>query len=133
MPDLLTAINIGLSRRVAKRKYGKEYSKKHRHRFRYITKPLPSEEFEKRNTFRRQYKPVKVTIPKKITKQKKCQICKIKDFYNPRTKRNLLIIDHDHKTGKLRGKTCPWCNSVLGFADDNVEILLSAVRYLQRS
>ena len=41
-----------------------------------------------------------------------------------------LVIDHDHKTGKIRGLLCPKCNLLLGHADDNVETLLKAALYL---
>lgn len=42
-----------------------------------------------------------------------------------------LHIDHDHKTKKIRGLLCFKCNSLLGFADDNIIILTSAINYLK--
>lgn len=42
----------------------------------------------------------------------------------------LFSIDHDHETGKVRGLLCIRCNSMLGFAHDNCEILLKAAEYL---
>lgn len=41
-----------------------------------------------------------------------------------------LCIDHDHKTGKVRGLLCNNCNSALGHAHDNPDILLKLVAYL---
>ena len=43
-----------------------------------------------------------------------------------------LAVDHDHKTGKIRGLLCMKCNQALGHANDDVEILLNMVEYLQR-
>ena len=42
-----------------------------------------------------------------------------------------LSIDHDHKTRKVRGLLCPKCNNLLGSCDDNIEILNSAISYLE--
>ena len=40
-------------------------------------------------------------------------------------------IDHDHKTGIVRGILCHHCNLLLGNARDTASILLSAVQYLE--
>ena len=41
-------------------------------------------------------------------------------------------VDHDHSSGRVRGLLCKKCNSLLGFARDSVEILTSAIKYLQK-
>jgi hypothetical protein len=38
--------------------------------------------------------------------------------------------DHDHKTGQKRGVLCHKCNTGLGLLKDDVEILCSAIEYL---
>ena len=43
-----------------------------------------------------------------------------------------LSIDHDHVTGEIRGLLCIKCNTILGMAGDNVEILTNAINYLKR-
>jgi hypothetical protein len=53
----------------------------------------------------------------------KCPICK--NFYSK------LVIDHCHRTGKVRGLLCDSCNKLLGFAKDNFTILHNAVLYLE--
>ena len=40
-------------------------------------------------------------------------------------------IDHDHKTGKVRGLLCHLCNVMIGCARDNPEILHGAILYLE--
>jgi hypothetical protein len=42
-----------------------------------------------------------------------------------------LAVDHNHKTGAIRGLLCWRCNFVLGDALDDIEILASAIKYLQ--
>ena len=39
-------------------------------------------------------------------------------------------VDHDHKTGKVRGILCCHCNSGLGWFKDSKESLMNAVLYL---
>jgi len=41
-----------------------------------------------------------------------------------------LQIDHDHKTGKVRGLLCMSCNVMLGNARDNKDILARGIMYL---
>jgi protein-arginine kinase activator protein McsA len=55
----------------------------------------------------------------------KCSICQ-----NPIIN---LHVDHDHKTGKVRGLLCNNCNTGLGSLRDSLEILKSAVKYLESS
>jgi hypothetical protein len=44
----------------------------------------------------------------------------------------VLDIDHNHKTGKIRGLLCNSCNRVLGLAGDKPSVLLSLAAYLSR-
>ncbi len=63
-------------------------------------------------------------------KDNKCKICdKYPENTNPINAR--LVIDHCHKTNKFRGLICDRCNKGLGFFDDSIESLESAVNYLK--
>lgn len=57
-----------------------------------------------------------------------CAICS----YAPSNDKahKLLVVDHEHSTGELRGLICHWCNSGLGHFKDSVLILQDAIRYL---
>lgn len=43
-----------------------------------------------------------------------------------------LVVDHDHATGKFRGLLHGRCNSILGYAQDNLEKLNAVASYLAR-
>jgi hypothetical protein len=59
------------------------------------------------------------------------EVCKICKNICPTGKN--LSIDHDHKTGKVRGLLCKNCNIGLGSFFDNIDFLESAVLYLKSS
>lgn len=67
-----------------------------------------------------------------IDQGNKCAICgKIGTLiYNGNDKSDLLYIDHDHETGKIRGILCCNCNFGLGVFKDNIDLLNSAIDYI---
>lgn len=54
-----------------------------------------------------------------------CGICK---RATGRSKR--LAVDHDHKTGYVRGLLCSTCNNILGYLRDDLELALGVHGYL---
>lgn len=42
-----------------------------------------------------------------------------------------LFVDHCHTTGKIRGLLCMKCNSGLGYFEDDIMKMKSAIQYLQ--
>lgn len=57
----------------------------------------------------------------------KCAICKTDGSLLKRK----LAVDHDHKTGKIRGLLCGSCNTALGSLKDSFEIVQAAANYLR--
>lgn len=45
--------------------------------------------------------------------------------------KNSWHVDHDHKTGKVRGVLCAHCNPGLGHFRDSIRSLRLAIRYLE--
>ena len=43
-----------------------------------------------------------------------------------------LVVDHNHKSGGVRGLLCVDCNLLLGYARDNAAVLLRAAQYLSQ-
>jgi hypothetical protein len=61
-----------------------------------------------------------------------CEICRRPERLVRRGKVYRLSVDHDHKTGHIRGILCTMCNAAIGQMDDSIEILTSAIEYLSR-
>lgn len=56
-----------------------------------------------------------------------CAICGLVQHDKP------LHVDHDHNTGAVRGLLCLPCNTMLGKARDNINILSKAINYLAKN
>lgn len=54
-----------------------------------------------------------------------CKLCGGKN-----AKSRSLAVDHCHKTGKVRGLLCTWCNVGIGMFKDNPDLMRSAIEYL---
>jgi|SRR5579859_2429161 len=59
--------------------------------------------------------------------QKRKGVC---DICGDKVKLNL---DHDHKSGRIRGFLCQRCNTALGLFQDNAATILKAMHYLSHA
>lgn len=62
-----------------------------------------------------------------IAQNHSCKLCKKHESQFVRK----LAVDHCHKTGKVRGLLCNYCNRGLGFFRDNTETLKAAILFLE--
>lgn len=62
------------------------------------------------------------------SQNKKCAICGYEDLS---VKNFFPVVDHDHKSGAVRGLLCMQCNMGIGKFKDNPDLLRSAARYLE--
>lgn len=53
----------------------------------------------------------------------RCSIC---------NEKGKLVVDHSHKTGKVRELLCNKCNSVLGYIKERKEVALELAKYIER-
>jgi hypothetical protein len=56
-----------------------------------------------------------------------CAICGASEGWQGKR----LAVDHDHKSGAIRGLLCDRCNTVLGKMEDSPELLRRAASYLE--
>ena len=62
----------------------------------------------------------------------KCAICGQPETQMRGGKVKALAVDHCHTTGKVRGLLCVDCNQAIGKLKEDRNILLSAIRYLDK-
>jgi hypothetical protein len=113
--------------------------RKHREKRLAYHRSLPHrnpEEFQRRNHKTHIFRDYGITAEQYADLNRKqdglCAICK-----KPETRQNKngtirpLAIDHDHKTGHIRGLLCSRCNLGIGYLQDSTVLLQQAIVYLQ--
>lgn len=69
---------------------------------------------------------IKTIAPRK--RPEKCEVC---ESYGK--KRNGIVLDHNHQTGKFRGWLCSNCNTILGLAKENTQTLKLLIKYINEN
>ena len=67
-----------------------------------------------------------------LTQDGNCAICRKPETATRNGLVKALAVDHDHATGIVRGLLCSECNTMLGKAKDDRNVLLAAVKYLDK-
>ena len=62
----------------------------------------------------------------------KCAICGVDESDYRKESGKKFAIDHDHKTLKVRGLLCCKCNRGIGYLQDSIKNLESAIKYLKQ-
>lgn len=60
-----------------------------------------------------------------------CAICGTEQTTGRGSENNHFSVDHDHKTGAVRGLLCHACNTAIGLLQDSPTLLHSAIKYLE--
>ena len=156
-PRTIEQVNLDGRCSECKRDYAKKYKKENREKYlegKKRHRENCKEYYLKRNKIDYQKKVEKyggllslkkVCESRKITIQDyhdmleaqdgRCKICKQEETrVSSRTKEPLrLCIDHCHSTNKVRGLLCHSCNTALGKFKDNIDIMKSAILYIEEN
>lgn len=85
---------------------------------------------------RKQLEGINVTLSEKIKWQKskpvnvpfECPICTKRTIAGITSK---VVLEHDHRTGKVRGWVCDSCNTGIGRFKDNIILLKQAIKFIE--
>lgn len=61
-----------------------------------------------------------------------CAICNQKETSKDKFGTRMLAVDHNHKTGKVRGLLCYRCNTGIGRFNDDIKLLKNSINYLKK-
>jgi len=67
-----------------------------------------------------------------LSQNGKCAICEGTDGGHRNGEPKALAVDHNHKTGKVRGLLCESCNQGIGKLKDSPETCRKAADYLEK-
>lgn len=116
------------------RKYQNKYRENHREKARKSTIAWRDTDNGRNKTLLRTYGITLKQYDEMLAEQGGvCAICLQPEtmIHNGKIKR--LSVDHDHKTGKVRGILCQRCNTTLGRYEDNPELMRNLISYLENN
>ena len=110
---------------VRYRKNGKEYwvTKNHFQKIRSIDRIRKDKDLYLKRTYRIS---IEEYEKKLIGQNGSCAICKGRCSSGRK-----LAVDHNHKSGNVRGLLCNHCNRGLGYLKESSEIISNALKYLK--
>lgn len=119
--------------KIKMKKYKKEYRKNNKDQIKQYNKEYKKEYYQlnknkiKQHQLKRKYNISLEHYNQMLIEQNhKCKICNIDEV--KLTKK--LAVDHDHKTGFIRGLLCHSCNVAIGLLQESAEIIEKAAKYI---
>jgi hypothetical protein len=95
------------------------------------TRPSRSPEYKRRERLKRLFGITLEEYEERLIAQDGvCAICRKPSSWN-RREGELLVVDHCHDTGRVRGLLCHACNQALGLMRDNPRLLQAAADYIE--
>ena len=109
------------------REHKRRYHERHPEKTWRFSDPLKRRNAHIKYRLRKKYGLVLAEYQRLLSAQSgTCAICG--DKFSPKVPH----VDHDHKTGLVRGILCATCNWGLGSFKDNVDLMEKAITYLRR-
>lgn len=94
-----------------------------------LTKPETWQEMRRKHQIKYYHKLSKIEFDKMREDQDySCAICGIHESLINRPRP--LVVDHNHKTGRVRALLCGHCNSALGMLREDAETAASMIEYI---
>ena len=113
------------------KEYQRRYREKNRDKARQTTRQWRNTEHGKNKILLNKYGITLKQYNEMLDKQlHACAICKEPEYQTLRGKAKQLSVDHDHKTGQVRGLLCQRCNTTLGRYKDDPFVWINFVSYL---
>jgi len=113
--------------------YQKEYQEKNKEKIKEKKKyyHTQTKEYRRWYTIKMRYGITKEEYESILLSQNnKCAICENTKSGHKNT--DEMVVDHCHKTQKVRGLLCNRCNTLLGLIDDNPEFMQNISKYLKK-
>lgn len=120
-PDRVAATN--------KRSYQKHYTEKRANQKRYASSDTAKARARSRSLMNRYGMTIDSWNQLFDRQNGTCAICKTN---LEKLESRHVHVDHDHVTNAIRGILCHNCNTMIGLARDNSEILNAAINYLRK-
>ena len=113
------------------KKYQSEYRQANRNKAKAYTKAWQKTDHGKNKMLLNRYGITLEQYNQMLEKQlHACAICKEPESQISWGKTKRLAVDHDHKTGKVRGLLCQRCNTTLGRYEDDLYVWENFIAYL---